>query len=108
MGAATKVQIHTPGGETIDATAAFAALSYSEVEFQRVSSLVNSLLETHWAGILQAVADSEDSTGSVSLSVKLDHSGPARIVKTKLSYSVKTSDEAEAYVSDPAQKEFNL
>lgn len=105
---ATKVEFYTPEGETIDATAAFAAMSYGKVEFERVNSLVTSLLETHWAGIQQAVADSEDATGSVSLSVKLDHSGPARIVQTKLSYSVKTSDEAEAYVSDPAQKEFDL
>jgi hypothetical protein len=108
MGAATKVEIRTPGGETIDATAAFAAMDYNEVEFQRVQTLVTNLLNTHWRGILQAVADSEDSTGSVSISVKLDHSGPARIVKTKLSYAVKTSDEAEAYVQDPAQKELDL
>ena len=108
MGAATKVELRTAGGETIDATAAFAAIDYNEVEFQRVTALVNSLLETHWPGIQQAVAESEDATGSVSLSVKLDHSGPSRIVKTKLSYAVKTSDEAEAYVQDPAQKEFDL
>lgn len=106
MGAATKVEIRTPG-ETIVA-AAFAAMDYNQVEFDRVSSLVISLLASHWNGILQAVGDSEDSTGSVSISVKLDHSGPARMVKTKLSYSVKTSDEAEAYVHDPAQKELNL
>ena len=95
-------------GAPVDITGALDGLTYSEAELDRTKELVNGLLDTHWKGILSAVKDSEDAIGAVSISVKLDHSGQSRQVKVKLSYAVKTTDEAEYIVRDPAQKELKL
>ena len=82
--------------------------AYDDIELQRAKGLVCDLLETHWKGIMQTVAASDDGQGAVSLGLKLDHDGSNRLVKAKLSYSVKTSDEAEYIVRNPAQKEMPL
>ncbi|MEI6279283.1 MAG: hypothetical protein WCQ16_07875 [Verrucomicrobiae bacterium] len=84
------------------------ALTYDGKELEETKSLVITLLETHWRGILRAVADSEDKKGGVSIGVKLDHDGTNRLVKAKLSYAVKTSDESEMIVRDPAQGELKI
>jgi len=83
-------------------------LSYNDKELDETKKLVCELLDTHWLGILRAVADSDDHMGSVSVGIKLDHDGSNRLVKARLSYAVKTSDEAEMIVRDPAQKELKL
>lgn len=92
----------------VDITGALDGMTFAEAELDRTKGLIINLLDTHWNGILAAVKDSDDQIGSVSISVKLDHSGQGRLVKAKLSYAVKTTDEAEYIVRDPAQKELKL
>jgi hypothetical protein len=84
------------------------AETYDERELAHAQTLIGELLETHWERIQGTVIRADDSTASVSINLKLDHGGPTREVKVKLSYSVKTSDEAEAVVRNPAQKELPL
>lgn len=81
---------------------------YNERELLQTKNLVCDLLDTHWNGIEQAIIKGGDGIGSVSIAIKLDHQGPARDVKVKIGYAVKTTDEAEVVVSDPRQEEFKL
>ncbi len=85
-----------------------AISEYDEKELERAKSLISDLLDTHWRGVMTAVGSSDDSTGSVSIGLKLDHSGTSRLVKSRLSYSVKTSDESEYIVRNPQQQEMSL
>ena len=103
-----KVTIQTGDNAPVDITGVLDGMTFAEAELDRTKELIIELLDTHWRGILQAVKDSDDSVGSVSIGVKLDHSGQGRLVKAKLSYAVKTTDEAEYIVRDPAQKELKL
>lgn len=81
---------------------------YNDIELEEAKALVGDILETHWIGILRAVTDSEDQSGSVSIAVKLDHSGPTRNIKVRLSYAVKTTDESEKNVRNPDQQELAI
>jgi hypothetical protein len=81
---------------------------YNDIELEEAKALVGDILETHWTGILKAVTENEDQIGSVSIALKLDHSGPTRNVKVKLSYAVKTTDETEKNVRNPAQQELAI
>lgn len=81
---------------------------FNEVELEEAKALVADILETHWHGILKAVTDSEDQNGSVSIALKLDHSGPSRNIKVRLSYAVKTTDETEKNVRNPDQQELAI
>lgn len=81
---------------------------YNDIELEEAKALVGDILETHWVGILRAVTDSEDQNGSVSIAVKLDHSGPTRNIKVRLSYAVKTTDESEKNVRNPDQQELAI
>lgn len=81
---------------------------YNDIELEEAKALVGDILETHWVGILRAVSDSEDQNGSVSIAVKLDHSGPSRNIKVRLSYAVKTTDESEKNVRNPDQQELAI
>ena len=81
---------------------------YNDIELEEAKALVGDILETHWLGILRAVTDSEDQSGSVSIAVKLDHSGPTRNLKVRLSYAVKTTDESEKNVRNPDQQELAI
>ena len=82
--------------------------NYNDIELEEAKALVGDILETHWLGILRAVSDSDDQNGSVSIAVKLDHSGPTRNLKVRLSYAVKTTDESEKNVRNPDQQELAI
>lgn len=104
----TKVSIQREGGEEVDITPAFHAQEYNDAELETTQQIVANLLEGNWHGIMRSIAESEDSKGSVSFSLKLNHAVSPRQVKAKLSYALKTSDEAEEYVKDPQQEELPL
>jgi len=82
-----------------------AVADYDEKELEKAQQVVSDLLETHWIGIQGAIIKAGDGLGAVSLSIKLDHTGPERELKAKIAYSVKTSDEIEVTVRDPRQPE---
>jgi len=104
----TTVSITSPTGEKVDITPALLAQEFNTKELQTAQTLIAELLDSNWHGILTTIARSEDGTGSVSISLKLDHSGANRDLHAKLSFSQKTSDEAECSVKNPAQEEFSL
>ena len=75
-------------------------------ELETACNLVGGLLETNWTGILKAVADNPESRGSVSINLKINHLTPdTRNLKASISYSVKTTDEAECIVSNKQETE---
>ena len=79
---------------------------FANRELETACNLVGGLLETNWTGILKAVAEHPDSKGSVSISLKINHlSADTRNLKASISYSVKTSDEAECIVRNGTETE---
>lgn len=102
------VTMSVNGGDPVDVTQRFAKIQYSEKELAESIALVADLLTVNWTGIQKAIADTEESVGSVSLALKLDHTGPMRSVKVRIGYSVKHSDEAECMVKDPTQLELEI
>lgn len=103
-----------PNGNTIvhvdgeKLSAAMTSMDYDTKEMEKAQSVASDLLEAHWAGIQGAILRSGDGIGSVSLSLKLDHTGPERELKAKIAYSVKTSDEIKVVVRDPRQPELGV
>jgi hypothetical protein len=94
--------------EKVTNAKAATVADYDERELSRAQTLIGGLLETHWAGIQGAIVRSGDGEGSVSISLKLDHTGPVREIKCKIGYAIRTTDEAEAVVRDPRQMEMPL
>lgn len=82
--------------------------THDEVELNECALLVTQLLAVTWTGIQGAISRTDDGQLGVSIAIKLDHSGNERVVKAKISYAVRTSDEDERYVRDPQQKELEL
>ena len=79
---------------------------FANRELETACNLVGGLLETNWTGILKAVAENPESKGSVSISLKINHlTADTRNLKASISYSVKTSDEAECIVRNKEAEE---
>jgi hypothetical protein len=64
-----------------------------------------SLFSSHWEQICE-VARLDESEGQVAVGTrtKFDLTGKTPIVKTKMSFTQRTSDDAEGIVPDPDQK----
>lgn len=77
-------------------------MTFDQSELEEAAESISNLLSTHWARIQETISSSDEKT-NVSLSLSLDHSGKVRIVKAKISYSLRTRDETEAQVCDPDQ-----
>ena len=83
------------------------AIQFAAHELQEVAEHIVSLLEANWPSILDTTRENEGKS-KVSIGISLDHTGQHHGVKINLSYSVKTTDEAEFYVKDPRQAELDL
>lgn len=78
-------------------------MTLDEAELEDACNLITNLMHSNWKGIQGAISRTDDGRISISINLSMDHSGRVRVLKGKIGYSVKTTDELETQVSDPDQ-----
>jgi len=79
---------------------------YNQLELEKCAELVRGLLESNWKGIQKSIQDNPEARTSVSINLSLNHAASdSRYAKAKITFAVKTSDEAEICVQNPDQLE---
>lgn len=86
----------------------FAAISMKEALAEKAADLVRDLFAQHYDGFGEEMSKSESNKLSVSVGYKLRQTGGGIHLSAKISFGAKTTDEAEAEVSDPKQEKLGL
>ena len=84
---------------------------YDDIEAEiivTISTLFRDLLLQNWSQIKNIRQRSEETAVKISFGFDVDSSGAKPLVKGKLTFSEKFSDELDAWVDDPQQKKLNL
>ena len=74
----------------------------------KAAELVSDLFTQHFAGFGEEMSKSESNKLAVSVGFKLRQTGGGINLKAKISFGARTTDEAEAEVSDPKQEKLKL
>lgn len=82
--------------------------SMKEALAEKAADLVRDLFTQHYEGFGEEMSKSESSKLSVSVGYKLRQTGGGIHLSAKISFGAKTTDEAEAEVSDPKQEKLGL
>lgn len=77
--------------------------SMKEALAEKAADLVRDLFTQHFEGFGEEMSKSESNKLSVSVGYKLRQTGGGIHLSAKISFGAKTTDEAEAEVSDPKQ-----
>lgn len=85
-----------------------SALSMKEALAEKAADLVRDLFTQHFDGFGEEMSKSESNKLSVSVGYKLRQTGGGIHLSAKISFGAKTTDEAEAEVSDPKQEKLGL
>jgi hypothetical protein len=75
-------------------------------EIVKALNLIEELLVTHWAEIVDIAGDDDAQEVGISLSLGISFASTTPFIKTKISFSRKFTDEASAYAEDPNQMTF--
>ena len=75
--------------------------SMKEALAEKAADLVRDLFTQHFDGFGEEMSKSESNKLSVSVGYKLRQTGGGIHLSAKISFGAKTTDEAEAEVSDP-------
>jgi len=75
---------------------------------EKAADLVRDLFSQHFDGFGEEMGKSESNKLSVSVGYKLRQTGGGIHLSAKISFGAKTTDEAEAEVSDPKQEKLKL
>lgn len=79
-----------------------------DVVIKKAVAQFRSLLSTNWNLIREFREASDNQSVGVSFSVNFNHAAKRPIVKGKLSFSRRASDEAQDICDDPDQKKLPL
>lgn len=82
--------------------------SMKEALAEKAADLVRDLFTQHFEGFGEEMSKSESNKLSVSVGYKLRQTGGGIHLSAKISFGAKTTDEAEAEVSDPKQEKLGL
>jgi len=82
--------------------------SMKEALAEKAADLVRDLFTQHYEGFGEEMSKSESNKLSVSVGYKLRQTGGGIHLSAKISFGAKTTDEAEAEVSDPKQEKLGL
>ena len=82
--------------------------SMKEALAEKAADLVRDLFTQHFDGFGEEMSKSESNKLSVSVGYKLRQTGGGIHLSAKISFGAKTTDEAEAEVSDPKQEKLGL
>ena len=82
--------------------------SMREALAEKAADLVRDLFTQHFEGFGEEMSKSESNKLSVSVGYKLRQTGGGIHLSAKISFGAKTTDEAEAEVSDPKQEKLGL
>lgn len=85
-----------------------STLSMKEALAEKAADLVRDLFTQHYEGFGEEMSKSESNKLSVSVGYKLRQTGGGIHLSAKISFGAKTTDEAEAEVSDPKQEKLGL
>lgn len=85
-----------------------SAPSMKEALAEKAADLVRDLFTQHYEGFGEEMSKSESNKLSVSVGYKLRQTGGGIHLSAKISFGAKTTDEAEAEVSDPKQEKLGL